>query len=160
MQTSLKLGLLAAVISLAGLGFAQERRGGGGRPEEHRAAPRREAPPKFRPHAPGARPHGPVARQQPRRVLAPRMVERGHREWAHWNHPDFQRPLYYWNWAATHTVSCVAEDSYGDQYPVTEQTWPGFANGDMTEVEDNALDRCYSESGGDTSCYLATCSHF
>ena len=59
-----------------------------------------------------------------------------------------------------HTVSCIAEDSYGDQYPVTESTWAGFGLGNMTEVEDNALDRCYAESGQDPSCYLATCSHF
>ncbi len=30
----------------------------------------------------------------------------------------------------------------------------------MTSVEDDALDRCYQESGGDQSWYLATCSHF
>ena len=30
----------------------------------------------------------------------------------------------------------------------------------MTSVEDDALDRCYEESGGDPNCYLATCSHY
>jgi hypothetical protein len=30
----------------------------------------------------------------------------------------------------------------------------------MSAVEDDALDRCYEESGGDQSCFIATCSHF
>jgi hypothetical protein len=29
----------------------------------------------------------------------------------------------------------------------------------MTNVEDDALDRCYSESGQDTTCVLASCTH-
>jgi len=29
----------------------------------------------------------------------------------------------------------------------------------MTDVEDDALDRCYSESGQDSTCALATCTH-
>ena len=36
----------------------------------------------------------------------------------------------------------------------------GFGLVNMTAVEDDALDRCYEESGGDPSCYLATCSHY
>jgi hypothetical protein len=52
-----------------------------------------------------------------------------------------------------------AEDSYGDQYPVTEETVTGFGLTHMSTVEDDALDRCYEESGGDQSCFLATCSH-
>jgi hypothetical protein len=94
------------------------------------------------------------------RVLAPRVIVHGGNEWARWNHPEFTRPVYYWDWAAVHNVSCVAEDSYGDQYPVTEAAGPGFGLSYMTGVEDDALNRCYSESGGDTTCYLATCSHF
>jgi hypothetical protein len=54
---------------------------------------------------------------------------------------------------------CVAEDSYGDQYPVSEAAPPGFGLSDMTGVEDDALDRCYSESGQDSTCVLATCTH-
>jgi hypothetical protein len=57
-------------------------------------------------------------------------------------------------------VTCIAEDSYGDQYPVTETTFAGFGLVNMTTVEDDALDRCAEESGGDQSCYLATCSYF
>jgi hypothetical protein len=92
------------------------------------------------------------------RVLAPKSVVHGHGEWAHWNHPDFARPIYYWDWPHVHTVTCVAEDSYGDQYPVSEAAAPGFALANMTDVEDDALDRCYSESGQDTTCVLATCT--
>jgi hypothetical protein len=36
----------------------------------------------------------------------------------------------------------------------------GFGLLQMSTVEDDALDRCYEESGGDQSCVLATCSHF
>jgi hypothetical protein len=39
-------------------------------------------------------------------------------------------------------------------------SFSGFGLVNMTAVEDDALDRCAEESGGDQSCYLATCSHF
>jgi hypothetical protein len=87
------------------------------------------------------------------------VVYGNHHTWRHWEHPVFARPVYYWDWGIVHSVTCVAEDSYGDQYPVTEATFPGFALSNMSAVEDDALDRCMSESGGDPSCYLATCSH-
>jgi hypothetical protein len=134
-----------------------------GRPEERRAQPQRvvrQPAPRFQAHPAGVHPHGPIVRQHPVRVLAPRVVVRGARTWAHWEHPEFSRPVYYWDWAALHNVSCIAEDSYGDQYPVTEAWTAGWGIDNMTGVEDDALDRCYSESGQDTSCYLATCSHF
>lgn len=127
--------------------------------EQRQMAPR-PAPPRFQPHPPGAHPHGAMVRQHPVRVLRPTVVRRGERPWRHWEHPEFARPIYYWDWNLTHTVSCTAEDSYGDQYPVTEQTFAGFGLANMGYVEDDALDRCYQESGGDQSCYLATCSHF
>jgi hypothetical protein len=121
----------------------------------------RPAPPRFQPHPPGAHPHGPVIRSHQVRVLAPRIVPYGnHHAWRHWEHPLFARPVYYWDWGAIHHVSCIAEDSYGDQYPVTESTFSGFGLDNMSAVEDDALDRCNAESGGDQSCYLATCSHF
>jgi hypothetical protein len=94
------------------------------------------------------------------RVLPPKVVRYGAHPWKHWAHPEFARPVYYWNWGEIHSVSCVAEDSYGDQYPVTISTWSGFGLANMSSVEDDALDRCYSESGGDPSCYIATCSHY
>ncbi len=125
-----------------------------------RNAERRPEPPRWQPHPQGVHPHGAMVRQHPIRVLRPAHVSYGAREWRHWEHPVFARPHYYWEWGAIHQVTCIAEDSYGDQYPVTEDTWRGFGTANMTDVEDDALDRCYQESGGDPSCYLATCSHF
>jgi hypothetical protein len=122
--------------------------------------PPRIAPPRFQPHPPGAHPHGAIVRQHPVRVLRPKVITRGEHPWRHWEHPEFSRPAYYWDWAAVRSVTCIAEDSYGDQYPVTQTAAPGFGMSSMTEIEDQALDRCNSESGGDPSCYLATCSHF
>jgi hypothetical protein len=148
-KAPLLLGLLFGSSLLCLTGYAQER----GRPA------RREAPPAFRPHPAGVHPHGPVVRQHPVRVMAPRAVFHGRSGWAHWDHPEFARPIYYWDWNAVHTVTCIAEDSYGDQYPVSEAAAPGFALGNMTDVEDDALDRCYSESGQDATCFLATCTH-
>ncbi len=126
--------------------------------EEHGRAPR-PAPPPFKAHPPGVHPHGPIVRQHPVRVLAPIPATHGHTTWAHWPHPEFTRPVYYWNWGAVHNVTCIAEDSYGDQYPVTEAAAPGFGVDNMTDVEDDSLDRCHSESGADDTCFLATCTH-
>jgi hypothetical protein len=144
-KTPLAIALLLGSLSLYSVALAEGRRG---------------EPERFRPHPSGIHPHGAMVRPHAIRVLAPRVIVHGGREWNHWGHPDFARPVYYWDWAAIHSVSCVAEDSYGDQYPVTESAVPGFGLNNMTAVEDDALDRCYSESGGDQSCYLATCSHF
>ena len=120
----------------------------------------RPAPPRFQPHPPGAHPHGPIVRQHPVRVMRPTVIRRGEHPWRRWEHPEFARPVYYWDWNQLHTVTCTAEDSYGDQYPVTESTFAGFGLINMTAVEDDALDRCYQESGGDQGCYLTTCSHY
>lgn len=122
--------------------------------------PVRQPPPQWQAHAPGPYPQGPRYQYRPVRVLAPRVVVRGRGGWNHWEHPEFNRPVYYWHWEHVRYVSCIAEDSYGDQYPVSERAWGGFGLDDMTTVEDNALDRCYAESGNDDSCYLATCSHY
>jgi hypothetical protein len=137
------------------------------RHDEHRemrggreAPPPRPEPPKFERHAPGVHPHGATVHPHAVRVLRPTTVKYGNHPWHRWTHPEFARPAYYWDWPHVRTVSCVAEDSYGDQYPVTETTFRGFGLVNMTAVEDDALDRCYAESGGDQSCYLATCSHF
>jgi hypothetical protein len=131
--------------------------------EEHRDErhynPRPE-PPKWNGHQPGVHPHGPIVRQHPVRVLAPKVVRWGAHPWKHWEHPEFARPVYYWNWGEVHNVTCIAEDSYGDQYPVTVSTWGGFGLQNMSSVEDDALDRCYSETQGDQSCYIATCTHY
>ena len=154
--------LFAAAFLLHTAARAEERR----EPErqqhggERHAPVRRQPAPKFQGHPPGVHPHGPVVRQHPVRVLAPRVVVRGHPAWPRWEHPEFARPVYYWDWSVIHSVSCTAEDSYGDQYPVTENVGPGFGLANMTDVEDDALDRCYAESGQDDTCYLATCTHY
>ena len=92
--------------------------------------------------------------------LAPRVVAYGKHSWKHWEHPEFERPAYYWEWSAIHQVTCTAEDSYGDQYPVSQSVFAGFGLNNMSEVEDEALDRCYAETNGDQSCYLASCAHY
>ncbi len=124
-----------------------------------RARPERRPAPPFQAHPAGAHPRGPTVRSHPVRVVAPRSVEHGRTGWTHWEHPEFERPAYYWDWVHVHTVTCTAEDSYGDQYPVSEAAPPNFALVNMTDVEDDALDRCYSESGQDATCVLATCTH-
>ncbi len=145
-----------AVVSYNLMARAEEH----ARPEEHAKPAVREEAPRFQGHPPGVHPRGATVHSHATRVLRPTVVVRGGHNWGHWAHPGFTRPLYYWDWGVVHTVSCTAEDSYGDQYPVTEATWAGFGLSSMTEVEDNALDRCYQESGQDPSCFLATCSHF
>ena len=147
-KAPLAFGLLVCSITLA-LAVNAEERGRGGR----------AAPPPFQAHPQGVHPNGATVHQHPVRVLAPRVVTHDRTGWAHWNHPEFSRPAYYWDWNKVHNVLCTAEDSYGDQYSVTESTPPGFGLNDMTNVEDDALDRCYSESGQDSTCVLATCTN-
>jgi hypothetical protein len=159
------LAIVFVVSSLATYSLAREEGRGGGRSEGRSEArptpPQRRAPPeRFQTHPPGAHPHGAIVRPHPIRVLQPTVAKYGGHQWRHWEHPEFSRPVYYWNWAVIRNVTCIAEDSYGDQYPVTEAAFSGFGLDNMTAVEDDALDRCAAESGGDPSCYLATCSHF
>jgi len=145
----LPFGLLLGSLCLTIAGAAEER---------VRTAPR-APPPAFQAHPRGVQPKGPAVVQHPVRVLAPRVADRGQHAWSHWQHTDFARPSYYWDWQHIHSIMCVTEDSYGDQYPITEAAAPGFGLSDMTQVEDDALDRCYAESGQDTSCILVTCTH-
>jgi hypothetical protein len=132
------------------------------RRDEH--LPPRAGPPVWKGHPPGAHPanpqYHPTHHEHAVRILRPRVMRYGEHPWRHWGHTEFARPVYYWEWGGIHNVSCIAEDSYGDQYPVTESTFAGFGLVNMTAVEDDALDRCYEESGGDQGCYLATCSHY
>jgi hypothetical protein len=146
LKKPLTLGVVVAALSICLVGFAEDR--------GHRAPP-----PPFQAHPGGAHPRGPTVRPHPVRVLAPRMVDHGHTGWNHWNHPDFQRPNYYWDWTHVHNVTCIAEDSYGDQYPVSEPAAPGFGLNNMNDVEDDALDRCYNESQQDNTCVLLSCTH-
>ncbi len=127
-------------------------------PEQHANPAPRAAPPPFEAHPSGAHPQGVTVPRHQTRVLAPAVVAHERTGWSHWEHPEFARPHYYWNWTGVLNVTCIAEDSYGDQYPVSEAATPGFGLSSMTGVEDDALDRCYSESGQDTTCVLATCS--
>ncbi|HVZ75016.1 MAG TPA: hypothetical protein VHJ20_21690 [Polyangia bacterium] len=164
--------LSATLLSFASPASAQpvRRETPAERHEEHHEAvrqerhderlPARTPPPAWRAHPPGAHPHGPVVRPHAVRVLRPRAYRWGEHPWHHWVHAEFARPVYYWDWNAIHGVTCTAEDSYGDQYPVSLSTFAGFGLENMTTVEDDALDRCYEESGGDPNCYLATCAHY
>ncbi len=131
-----------------------------GRGERGERGGHRAEPPRWQAHPPGQHPHGPIVRQHQTRVLRPYLPRAGEHPWRRWEHPEFARPHYYWDWSLVHSVTCVAEYSYGDQYPVSETTSPGFGLDQMSVVEDDALDRCYQESGGDQSCFLASCSHF
>ena len=149
LKTPLMLGIALSSLSLCLIGYA----------EEHFRPGPRQPPPPFQAHPAGPHPHGPIVRPHPIRVLAPRPIVHGRSGWAHWEHPEFARPTYYWEWAGVHNVTCIAEDSYGDQYPVSEAAAPGFGLANMNDVEDDALDRCYSESGQDSTCYLASCTH-
>jgi hypothetical protein len=142
------VGFVVGSLCLCLIGYAEER----GRPA-------RQPAPAFHPHPAGVHPQGATLHPHQVRVMAPRTITHGRGTWPHWEHPEFARPSYYWDWAAIHSVMCSAEDSYGDQYPVTESAPPGFGLGDMTNVEDDALDRCYAESGNDTTCVLASCTH-
>jgi hypothetical protein len=133
--------------------------------EEHQQRlPPRAPPPVWRGHPPGAHPTNasfhPIYHPHAVRVLRPHTMRYGEHPWHHWSHAEFVRPVYYWDWSLIHNVTCVAEDSYGDQYPVTESTFAGFGLVNMTAVEDDALDRCYEESGSDESCHIATCTHY
>jgi hypothetical protein len=142
------------------------------RHEEHREAQRTPPPPPpprapapaWRGHPPGAHPVNPgwhpAYHPHPVRVLRPHVMRYGEHPWRRWGHPEFVRPIYYWDWGVIRSVTCVGEDSYGDQYPVTESTFSNFGLENMTAVEDDALDRCYQESGGDESCHIASCSPY
>ena len=173
LAATLPFALLIALPQLASVAHATDKR------EEHHEEkrdehhevrheeqhlPPRAPPPAWKAHPAGAHPVAPgwhpAYHQHPVRVLRPHTMRYGEHPWRHWGHPEFVRPIYYWDWNAIRSVTCVGEDSYGDQYPVTESTSPGFGLMNMTSVEDDALDRCYQESGGDESCHVATCTHY
>ena len=112
-------------------------------------------PPQTRP--PEEHAHGATERQRPRQAYPPEVVVHGRTRWAHRDYHAIVRPNYQWNWAQVRSVTCSAADAGGDQYPVSEVTGPGFAPGNLSDVEDDALDRCYSEAGQDAGCTLVDC---
>jgi len=76
-----------------------------------------------------------------------------------WVHPYFIRPIYGWNWVDVRTVTCVARNSRGQEFPVTASDGYGVVYRDrLPQIEDMAMDRCYQETGGDTSCALLLCT--
>ena len=127
MKLKASLVVALSIISLHAYSLARAEGHGQGRAEGRSEArpnlPPRPAPGRFQTHPPGVHPHGAIVRPHPVRVLSPTVVKYGGNQWRHWAHSEFSRPVYYWNWAIVQSVTCIAEDSYGDQYPVTETTF-------------------------------------
>ncbi len=89
----------------------------------------------------------------------PYPVRGGVYPWPRWDHPYFPRPVYGWNWYELRSVTCTAEDSVGDLFPVTEDGYIGEAyQSQLDNIEDAAIDRCYSETNGDPACHLLDCA--
>ena len=62
-------------------------------------------------------------------------------------------------WNRVRVVTCTAQNSSGYQFPVTEDAYYGYTyQSRMEQIEDAALNRCYSETNGDESCYLLGCT--
>ena len=88
----------------------------------------------------------------------PHHCHGGDYPWYHWEHPWFERPFYYWDWYRLHSVTCTAEDSDGDLFPVTEDGYYGTMYQDRLDaIEDAALDWCYEATQGDSGCWLVDC---
>jgi hypothetical protein len=88
----------------------------------------------------------------------PYPIHGGAYPWPVWNHPFFPRPVYYWNWAGLESVTCTAENAAGEQFPVTNDGYIGDVYQEqLGNIEDAAIDRCYNETGGDTTCHLLDC---
>jgi hypothetical protein len=123
----------------------------GGRPGPGPRPGPRPGPVRPGPIRPGPRP-GPV------RVYDPIRFRGGGYPWPLYR-PVFTRPFYYWNWAGLRLVTCTAEDSYGDQFPVTETGYVGIGyQANLNNIEDGALSRCYAQSPNGASCVLASCT--
>jgi hypothetical protein len=142
--------------------------GGGG------AAPSRPAPVQQQPSRPDGGGQGgrPEQGQQPGRPVEgrpgegrgraydPVFIHAGVYAGRHWDHPYFVRPIFNdWVWDSLRLVTCTAEDSDGDQFPVTENEYTGIEfQAKLPEIEDAALDMCFDETNGDTSCVLVGCT--
>ena len=108
---------------------------------------------------PGPGPGRPIFRPRPRRTFDPVRFRGGGYRWARWSFPFFVRPVYYWDYARLRSVTCTAVDSVGSTYPVTEYGYVGIAyRARLNEIQDASMNRCYAESGGDTSCRFAGCT--
>ena len=89
----------------------------------------------------------------------PQVIHHGSGRWAHWNHPDFNRPTYAWHSDRVKSVTCVASDSHNRSYPVVEIGYHGVEYKDViNRTQDLALDRCYAQSGGDNRCRFHECT--
>jgi hypothetical protein len=88
----------------------------------------------------------------------PYPIHGGAYPWPVWNHPFFPRPVYYWNWGGLESVTCTAVNAAGEQFPVTNDGYIGDVYQDqLPGIEDAAIDRCYNETGGDSTCHLLDC---
>jgi hypothetical protein len=105
---------------------------------------------------PGFGPHpGPDG---PGRVWGPVPIRQGQYPGPAWNHPFFPRPVYNWNWNAVQVVTCTSADSYGNQFPVTENDYVGVDyQQQINNIEDASLDMCFQDSG-DQGCHLLDCT--
>jgi hypothetical protein len=81
----------------------------------------------------------------------------GYYPWPHWDRNNVIRP-YDFEWNNLKSVTCVAQDRYRTQYPVTEDGYEGSTYQDrMSEIEQATVDRCFAESN-DTDCQLVSCT--
>ena len=89
----------------------------------------------------------------------PAPTHGGSNPWNHWPHPPLSRPTLNFNWALLRKVTCTAVDSKNIPYAVMEDRYEGVTFRErINEIQDAAIDRCYSESNGDVSCALAYCT--
>ena len=100
-----------------------------------------------------------IVHEGPRRDYEPGRMHGGIAPWSRWeNRPYYVRPIYNFRWNELRIMTCTAVDSYGDRFPVTEDGYIGDVyERNLSEIEDSALDRCYSQSGGDNTCRLLNC---
>ena len=79
--------------------------------------------------------------------------------WPRWGHPVFVRPVFAWQWVSLSAVTCTAETSNGEVFPLTENGYIGDVyQAHMEQIEDATLNQCYAESNGDTTCHLIGCT--
>jgi len=84
----------------------------------------------------------------------------GNYPWGRWHRPTHPRPEYReWYWDRVRMVTCTSVDSYGYQYPVSENAYTGYHYRErLFEIQDAAVNRCFHETNGDQGCRLLGCS--